>query len=85
MNEENFMELAVLRNKTLLVLTSCYPDKNGKITGDPFVKGQVDEIKNYFNNCCSYLLLSAQNIATLVRAKKNDRHRLIHLHRHRHQ
>jgi teichuronic acid biosynthesis glycosyltransferase TuaC len=48
MNMENLMTNSILRNKTLLILTSCYPDKNGKITGDPFVKSQVDELSKYF-------------------------------------
>jgi len=37
-----------LTEKTLLVLTPCYPDKRGKVVGDPFVKYPVDEMKRFF-------------------------------------
>ena len=42
------MKSMELSKKTLLILTSCYPNKNEKITGDPFVKSQVDELCKYF-------------------------------------
>ena len=38
----NFLE------KNLLVLTSCFPNQDNSIVGDPFVKTQIDEAKIYF-------------------------------------
>ncbi|WP_042701851.1 glycosyltransferase family 4 protein [Thermococcus sp. PK] len=36
-------------SRSLLVLTNSYPDFEGKSYGGSFVKGQIDELKNYFN------------------------------------
>lgn len=39
----------MFKDKNLLVLTPCYPDLEWKTTGDPFVKAQIDEMKDNFN------------------------------------
>ncbi|MGM5483429.1 MAG: glycosyltransferase [Nanobdellota archaeon] len=38
-----------LKDKNLLIISSGYPTKDGKITSSVFVKSQVDELKKYFN------------------------------------
>jgi len=37
-----------LKNKSLLILTSSYPDKDDSFTGDTFVKSSVTELQQYF-------------------------------------
>jgi teichuronic acid biosynthesis glycosyltransferase TuaC len=38
-----------LKNKTLLILTPAYPNKDDSFIMDTFVKYQVDELRQYFN------------------------------------
>jgi teichuronic acid biosynthesis glycosyltransferase TuaC len=35
-------------DKNLLILTALYPDEKNNVISEPFVKVQVDELKNYF-------------------------------------
>jgi len=37
-----------MSDRVLLILTPCYPDRDSRIIGDIFVKGQIEELREYF-------------------------------------